>query len=347
MSEINEDSTPITDSNEFKLLLNLLNKAEQILSIINLSDSSISKYNILKKLTFEKLNIQFTPIEKKYLPLSSSQINNQPENNNELTDMIQILYFQNKKKSMLIDLMLNFIMNYENNNDINYFLSSLSEIFNLPMDNSKKIEEINYDIKDEESKIASLFTEIDQTFMNTFNNIKQLKINYENKILQLKENYDKDLAELKNNVQKNCNLECDLFKVKKENEKNNYILDKMSNLINESYMRYQKNISPRNFNPNEKYNDDIMKLEFLKTVLDKFFDDNKYLNNMIPNLQEEKKRIENDINLPYVKNVINNNDLMREICNSVPEIQKESDIFHKNFNDLMNYIANNIEGKVI
>ena len=346
MSE-NEDGAPITESNEFKLLLNLLNKAEQILSIINLSDSSISKYNVLKQLTFEKLNIPFTPIEKKYLPTSPSQTTNQPENSTELIDIIHVLYLLNKKKSLLIDLMLNYITNYEKNKDINYFLSSLSEIFNLPMDESKKIEEINYNIKDEESKIASLFTKIDQTFMNTFNNLKQLKINYENKILQLKENYDKDLAELKNSVQKNCNLECDLFKAKKENEKNIYILDKMSDLINESYMRYQNNISPRNYNPNEKYNDDIMKLEFLKTVLNKFFDDNKYLNNMIPNLQQEKKRIENDINLPYVRNVINNNDLMREICNSVPEIQKESDIFHKNFNDLMNYIANNIEGKVI
>ena len=37
---------------EYELLLNLLGKAEEILSIINLSDSSISKYNTLKQMIF-------------------------------------------------------------------------------------------------------------------------------------------------------------------------------------------------------------------------------------------------------------------------------------------------------
>ena len=52
------------DTKEFKLLFNLLEKSEQILSIIDLSDSSISKYNTLKKLTFEILNLEFNPLEK-------------------------------------------------------------------------------------------------------------------------------------------------------------------------------------------------------------------------------------------------------------------------------------------
>ena len=51
------------ETKEFKLLFNLLEKAEQILSIINLSDSSISKYNTLKQLTFEQLNLDFKPLE--------------------------------------------------------------------------------------------------------------------------------------------------------------------------------------------------------------------------------------------------------------------------------------------
>ena len=43
-------SQVILDDN-LRLLLNLLEKSEQILSVINLSDSAISKYNQLKQLT--------------------------------------------------------------------------------------------------------------------------------------------------------------------------------------------------------------------------------------------------------------------------------------------------------
>ena len=44
-----------------KLLLHLLEKAEQILSIINLSDSSTQKYNKLKEIIFNKCNLPFRP----------------------------------------------------------------------------------------------------------------------------------------------------------------------------------------------------------------------------------------------------------------------------------------------
>ena len=72
---------------------------------------------------------------------------------------------------------------------------------------------------------------------------------------------------------------------------------------------------------------------------DKLFDDNNtYLNNGINDYKNNKKN--------YFDSNINKNGL-KEIYDFLPEIQKESDIFHKNFNDLMNYIETNIEGKVI
>ena len=64
----------ILETKEFKLLFNLLEKAEQILSIINLSDSSVSKYNTLKKLTFEMLNLEFKPLEKRYIKPQTENI---------------------------------------------------------------------------------------------------------------------------------------------------------------------------------------------------------------------------------------------------------------------------------
>lgn len=343
----NSNSSP----SDIKLLLNLLEKAEQILSIINLPDSSISKYNKLKQLTFEKLNLEFKPIEKKNIPNSTSpELNGQNQNfdQSNIENLIKLLYFQSLKKSMIIDLMQNFLVSIDRNEEqnLNGFLGSLTEIFNLSPStiNDKTVDDIKNEAKKEEEKMPSLFTQVDQIFIDTFNNINQIKNHYENEIDRLRKNYNKDLTELKNNVEKNSYLENDLFKVRKQNEENNYILDKMSLLINDSYERYKHdfNIS----GPDE--NDDIAKLEFIKKVLDKFFEDNNYFqNNVIPQIEQENMKLGNDMNLPFVRNVVNNNDVMREICNSVGSVREESDIFHKNFNDLMNYISKNIEGKVI
>lgn len=365
-NNIIRNNPPISEIKEFKLLLNLLDKAEQILSIINLPDSSIAKYNTLKKMTFEILNIEFKPLEKKFISSSNSENNNNNINiQNNIDDIIYILHFLNIKKSMLIDLILDFIKNNNNieqEKNLNFFLTSLTDIYNLPESTitSKNVEDITYDTKNEESKIAELFTKIDNVFVNTFENIKNMKANYDNELITLKENYNRDLSELKKSLEKNNNLESDLFKVRKENEKNNYFLDKMSLLINESYEKYKKNFPVENNVRSIAYKDgnfdeDIMKLEFLKKILDNFFDgnnnvsNNSYIRNDNPNLRKDNIRLENNYNLPYNNNFdkINNTELKNDIFSYLPEIQKESDIFHKNFCDLMNYIETNIEGKVI
>lgn len=47
---------------EIRVLLVLLDKAEQILSFLNLPQTTIKKYNELKQLTCNKLNLEFIPI---------------------------------------------------------------------------------------------------------------------------------------------------------------------------------------------------------------------------------------------------------------------------------------------
>ena len=343
---------PLIESKEFKLLLILLDKLEQILSIINLPESSISKYNTLKKMTFDILNLEFKPLERKFIPSSNPENDNNIIQKNANDEMLYILHFLNIKKSMLIDLILDYI---KNNNDIeqeknlNYFLTSLTEIYNLSGDviSSKTPDDIMLETKSEEAKIAELFTKIDEVFVNSFDSVKQMRTNYENELIRLKENYDRDLSELKNSLEKNSNLENDLFKERKDNEKKNYYLDKMSLLINESYENYKMNFQNENEGGSIAYKDgtfdeDIMKLEFLKKILDKFSNDSNQ------NFSKENIRMENNYNYKY--NIPNNKniyseELINDINNSLPEIQKESDIFHKNFCDLMNYIETNIEGK--
>ena len=47
-----------------KPLLFLLQKAEQIINLINLPSSSIDKYNQLKEISFKKCGLEFTPLVK-------------------------------------------------------------------------------------------------------------------------------------------------------------------------------------------------------------------------------------------------------------------------------------------
>ena len=331
---------------ECKLLLNLLDKAEQILSIINLPESSISKYNTLKKMTYDMLNIEFKPLEKKQLPASNTENINKKNYND---DILYILYFLNIKKSMLIDIILNFISNnisnntIESQNNLNYYLNSLTDIYNLSSDtiSSKKPDDISYEAKLEESKLSGLFTKIDQIFIDNFEKIKQMKYN-ENEYIRLIENYNRDLCELKNLVQKNSILESDLYRIRNGNEKNDCYLNKMSSLINELYDKLKRKI-PDERNIEFKYgnyDEDIMKLEFINMAYDKLFEDkNMYLKN---GNNDYKNQIFDNNNY----NIGNKNGL-KEIFSYLPEIQKENDIFHKNFCDLMNYIETNIEGKVI
>ena len=338
--DLSKYNSSIFETKEFKLLFNLLEKAEQILSILNLSDSSISKYNTLKKLTYEILKLEFKPLEKKYISPSSNSNQNIVGNNPNINDeALYMLYFQNIKKSMLIDLILDYLVNINNSNEepnLNYYLNSLTEIFNLSSDTvcSKSFNDISYDAKVEDTKMAELFTKVDQVFMNTFENLKQMKMNYENEIMELKRNCNREISDFKNNFENNRN-----FKPRMQNEKNSYFLEKIAHLVDESYER-NKQIFPNENNKaniackDGNFDEDIMKLEFISKVFDSYFNNNnKYLN---------------DNNRNYGRNFTNNDgELINNILSSLPEIQKENDIFHKNFNDLMNYISTNIEGKVI
>jgi hypothetical protein len=308
----------LLETKEFKLLFNLLEKAEQILSIINLSDSSISKYNTLKKLTFEMLNLEFKPLEKRYIksniPSPSSLSNNNNKNTkkesllNTNDDSLYILHFINIKKSLLIDLMLNYITNTINQEkNLNYYLNSLTEIYNLSSDiiTGKNPKDIELEAKNEEAKMAELFTKIDQTFVNNFENMEKI-----NK--KPGENINQN-NEIKNN--------------------DNYFIDMTLNLIDENYERYKqykKDID--NFNSiaykDGKIDENILKLEFIKNAFDSFFNNNNQNHNGI-NIQNK------------------NNELLNDVCDYLPEIIKENDVFHKNFQDLMNYISTNIEGKII
>ena len=347
------NTSTLSYDESFTLILNLLEKAEQILSIINLSDSAVSKYNQLKQLTFQKLNLNFTPLIKRVstspIPQQRPQINTLP--------LIQTMYLQGIKKTMLIDVFFDYMMNQNKETDINCYISQLDSIFNVGFNTvaNKTLDDFEYDTKVQEQKIKDMFITFDQLLRKKTNLVQEIVCDYEHKISDMKAFYDKEIMKLKETVDKSTIVEKDLLAVRKQNDINVYLLDKMSQMISSTYDKYfQKNSS---WYGSEHYSDnlsndinnypDLDKLKFVTCLVDKFYTDNKYLSDLVPSLQKEKLELKEEHSLPYVSNAIARNDLLKEICKEVDEVDRSGDAFHKNFEELINYISINIEGKVM
>ena len=330
-----EEKIQISETKEFKLLLNLLDKIEQIISIINLPDSSISKYNTLKKMTFDMLNINFTPLQKR-------KLDENIENKNE---PLNILFMLNKQKIMLIELLLDYITNNNSlfhQKKLEHYLGSLTEIYNLSKENFdiKTEEEIFYEINSEINTLAEIFNRIDKSFVDNFDINKQIRIKYENELNILREKYDRDLDELKNSLGTSSFSKQNFIKYNDLNIKNNDYLNQLSILIDEFYEKYKKR------NPNEEYENVIrfnwinnienLKLNFVEKIMNKYFEENNQMKLRDFTLKN------NDFN--SCKNNYGNKKL-DDICSFLPNIQRESDLFHKKFCELMNYIETNIEEK--
>lgn len=337
----------------FSLILNLQEKAEQILSIINLSDTAVAKYNQLKQITYQKLNLPFTPLIKRG---SSSPIPSQRPGTIDFP-LIQTLFIQGIKKSMLIKVFFDYMLNQNKETDANYYITQLDSIFNIDLTslNGKSLSDIEYETKLQDEKIKEMFCTFDEILRKKQNLVQEIALDYENKIEEMKIFYDKEILRLKETIDKNSMVEKDLFSVRKQNEINTYLLDKMSQMISATYDKYYpKNSSwygsenySENLNNDINNNPELEKLNFMTHLVDKFYTDNKYLSDLVPSLQKEKLELKADHSLPYVSNVIAKNDLMKEICNDIEDVEKSGEAFHKNFEELINYISTNIEGKVM
>ena len=330
------ENNPILETKEFKLLLNLLDKAEQIISIINLPDSSISKYNTLKKMTFDMLNINFTPLQKRKLERNI-------ENNNET---LNILYMLSTQKIMLIELLLDFIINNNSvsqEKNLKHYLSSLTEIYNLSKQsfNKKTEEEIFDEVNTETNKLSEMFTRIDKIFVENFDSNKQIRLNYENELNKLREKFDKDLDELKISLGKSSFPKQTFMNYNNLNGINNPYLNQLSILIDESYEKYRRYYPSEEYENNIRYNFinniETLKLDFVEKVMNKFFEENNQIK--IRDLD-----LKNNNEFHTCKHFYFNKKL-EDICSFLPNVQKESDLFHKKFCELMNYIETNIKDK--
>jgi hypothetical protein len=113
------DINNITSKDPIQILLTLLGKSEQILGLLNLPDNIIQKYNQLKELTFEKLNLDYKPLQKLN---KSSKL--EPSVKMSSTNELSRLRMINTKKTVILEYIFDLIdkFKFEKNQYMNNFL---------------------------------------------------------------------------------------------------------------------------------------------------------------------------------------------------------------------------------
>ena len=307
-----------------KPLLFLLQKAEQIISIINLPSSSIDKYNQLKEISFKKCGLEYTPLVKNNNLIKNLQKendnnsnNNINNNNNDLNKIKnnKIIQGLSTSKSKLLDLILTFIetnnimnINSNKNNKENKSFLNISNDFNTNLNILK--EEINNLINEKNINIHNT----SEMQLNSEENIifreKEKMINYitraqENVISALYET-DKKFNELK-----------EAFLI--QNTKNEYINKYISNideLISPIWNKYYNNEVDW-FNPNKIIDNYEMKTytkcHFLLNFMNQLFTDNKNLMEALTEMEKKKNEAFNLLQMPYIRKVIEKSEYLKNI----------------------------------
>ena len=141
---------------------------------------------------------------------------------------------------------------------------------------------------------------------------------YENKIDNLRISHEKEIREFKERFEELRNkyrpeLEPQFNSLKDTVNEQRHLLEKINELITSAYDKYyQSNLNWFKENTEFKYKE-LEKLNFLVSLVNKFFNDNKYLIELISELQKEKNSLIDERNLPFVQNVINKNTMMLEV----------------------------------
>ena len=166
--------------------------------------------------------------------------------------------------------------------------------------------------------------------------LDNLRISHEKEIRDFKERFD----ELRTKYRPE--LELQVGSLKDTVNEQRYILDRVNDMVTTVYDRYyQSNLEWFKENNELKFKE-LEKLSFLVNLINKFYNDNKYLIELISELQKEKNSLIEERNLPFVQNVINKNSVVQEVKYLVIKINDdlknyESEFVrnNKNFNEIL------------
>lgn len=368
----NQFQSPQRDQT-IKLLLHLLEKAEQILSIINLSDSSTQKYNKLKEIIFNKCNLPFRPLVKK-TSISTTSVTNSSRSS-IVSDLSTISNHQSTyssydslkqltvKKNLMIELLFDIIDNMRMSNVKicrNQMIKE-SKDFQLKLDSiysynqSSTFIDNDFDYKIDELKFNDYLSKCDL-------NVKTISLNLsksgslfqsENSFDDIINSYNKKIEDLKKYQQKEILQYEEKFnelKVKynpnldKENIKLKSLLSSISELISPVYEKFsKKKLSSFDSKLNENIGEDkeIIQINFLICFIEQLFKDNKHLIETVQSMEIEKNDI---LNIPYITNTIKKNDILKSIQDIISnENNKEDESSPEQIDELISCIQSNLQ----
>ena len=356
-----------------KLLLHLLEKAEQILSIINLSDSSTQKYNKLKEIIFNKCNLPFRPLVKK-TSISTTSVTNSSRSS-IVSDLSTISNHQSTyssydslkqltlKKNLMIELLFDIIDNMRMSNVkiCRNQMMKESKDFQLKLDSiysynqSSTFIDNDFDYKIDELKFNDYLSKCDL-------NVKTISLNLsksgslfqsENSFDDIINSYNKKIEDLKKYQQKEILQYEEKFnelKVKynpnldKENIKLKSLLSSISELISPVYEKFsKKKLSSFDSKLNENIGEDkeIIQINFLICFIEQLFKDNKHLIETVQSMEIEKNDI---LNIPYITNTIKKNDILKSIQDIISnENNKEDESSPEQIDELISCIQSNLQ----
>ena len=286
-------------------LLLLLQKAEQIISIINLPKSSIDKYNQLKEISFKKCGLEFKPlIKNEDLIKNFHKKNNSIEQSNIKVNKIEKEFSVIKNK--LLDLIFGFIKSFESisknkdnyfnefNTNCNLLKEEINSIINegnikINLDNNSINKEEKY-IIDEQEKLLSYIFQAQQ-------NIKSVLYEKDIKFNELKENF--------------------LIQNSKIEYLNKYIKN-IDELISPIWNKYFNN-EVNWFDPNKIIDNYELKTytksHFLLNFMNQLFTDNKTLMESFTEMEKKKNELYNILKFPYIRKVIEKGENFKNLEN--------------------------------
>ena len=300
-----------------KPLMLLLQKAEQILSIINLPKSSLDKYNTLKEISFKKCGLEYTPLVKN-TELVKNSINNNSNNsiNNIELDEKHLINDFSIIKNKLFDIILTYIETNFNSNVIsNDFVANCEKL-------KKEMNDL-FNIKYKNISNNLLILEKEK-FMNYISRAQQNLISIYN---QKEKKY--------NEIKQTCLL-CE----QKIDFLNNYI-NEIDELISPIYSKYNSDnqLQPNNLFDPKKIIDNhqlktYTKTHFLLNFMNQLFTDNKNLLEALDEADKKKNEAYATLQMKNVKKVIEKNECLKNIEKLVKELNKNES--ENNYNENIN-----------
>ena len=288
-----------------KPILLLLQKAEQIINIINLPSSSIDKYNQLKEISFKKCGLEFTPLVKNENIIKNfNKENNIIKNPEDLIQENEISEIKNK----LIETILTLIetsnisknISSKENSSFTTSINNFSNTCTILKESISKIPSKASYINCQKEKILTYISRVEQ-------NMFPIIFDQSKKYLELKDSF----------ISLNSKIE-NLFKYI------NSIDELISPIWNKYYNKEIEWFSSDKIIDNYELKT-YTKCHFLLNFMNQLFLDNKNIMEALTQMEQKKNEAYNILKLPYVKKAIEKGEYLKNVENLLNKIKTEKE----------------------